>query len=98
MSFPLCVFVESPTPPEPVQDAQGFFEWIHETVTFLRHIPANQLKEGVGFSEGDTVFALILAGVLRQPKGPRIELWRSAYHRIVASLWTIKSLEVWGRS
>jgi hypothetical protein len=80
------VFVDFPTPPEPIQDAQGFFDWIHETVTFMRHIPADQLREGLKFSESDAVFASIQAGILRQPKGPRIELWRSAYHRIVASL------------
>lgn len=86
LSFPLCVFADFPSPPEPIQDAEGFFDWIHNTVTFMSHIPAQQLREGLKFSESDAVFALIQATVVRRSKEMRLELWKSAYHRIVASL------------
>lgn len=86
LSFPLCVFADFPTPPEPIEDANGFFDWIHSTVTFMSHIPAQQLREGLKFSESDAVFASIQGTVLRRPKAARLELWRSAYYRIVASL------------
>ena len=86
LSFPLCAFVDFPTPPEPIQDAERFFDWIHDTVTFMRLIPAEQLREGLKFSESDAVFASIHATVMRHPKQQRIELWKSAYYRIVASL------------
>jgi hypothetical protein len=52
----------------------------------MRHIPAEQLREGLKFSESDAVLACIQSTVLRRPKEHRLELWRSAYYRIVASL------------
>ena len=80
------MFVDFPTPPEPIEDAHGFFDWVHSTVTFMSHIPAQQLREGLKFSESDAVFALIQATVVKRSKAMRLELWKSAYHRIVASL------------
>lgn len=52
----------------------------------MHHIPKEQLREGLKFSESDAVFASIQAIVINRPKAPRIELWKSAYYRIVASL------------
>lgn len=86
LSFPLCVFADFPNATESIEDAQGFFSWLHETVIFMRHIPAEQLREGLRFSESDTVVASIQATVLRRPKVQTLLLWRAAYHRIVASL------------
>ena len=52
----------------------------------MSHIPAEQLREGLRFSESDAVFALIQATVMKRSKAIRLELWKSAYHRMVASL------------
>lgn len=52
----------------------------------MRHIPADQLREGLKFSESDAVFASIQATVLKRPKKDRLELWKSAYYRITSSL------------
>lgn len=52
----------------------------------MSRIPPEKLREGLKFTESDAVFASIQATVLRKPKEQRLELWKSAYHRIVASL------------
>lgn len=86
LSYPLCVFADLPTLDLEIADIQGFFSWFHATATFIHSIPAEQLRVGLKANGSDAVLACVNSMVIRKSVDNTLVLWRSAYHRIVATL------------